>query len=195
MKRIIIGISGASGAIYGYRILKMLAPIADIETHLIVSSAARMNIKHELNIDIKQLHALADIVHTENQIGASIASGSFKTDGMVIAPCSVKTMAAIANGFCDNLISRAADVCLKEHRRLVLMVRETPFHLGHLRNMAKLTEYGGIIYPPLPSFYAKPQSIEEMVDQTLAKVLDGFDIDVSKHLNPWMGLGKAPNDP
>ncbi|PHR94129.1 MAG: 3-octaprenyl-4-hydroxybenzoate carboxy-lyase [Robiginitomaculum sp.] len=193
MKRIIIGISGATGAIYGVRMLRMLAPIKDVETHLVISPAGLMNIQHELDMDKKSVCALADETHTHLQIGANIASGSFKTCGMVIAPCSVKTLAAIANGFCDNLLSRAADVCLKERRRLVLMVRETPLHLGHIRNMAALTEMGGIIYPPLPSFYAKPASIEDMVDQTIAKVLDGFDIDVSKHLTPWPGIGHEPN--
>jgi len=188
MKKIIIGISGASGAIYGVRMLSMLSKVKNVETHLVISPAGLMNISHELDMDKKSVSKLADHVHSNSQIGASIASGSFRTDGMVIAPCSVKTMACIANGICDNLITRAADVCLKERRRLVLMVRETPLHLGHIRNMAALTEMGGIIYPPLPSFYSKPKSIEEMVDQTIAKVLDGFDIDVSAHLKPWEGF-------
>lgn len=188
MKKLIIGISGASGALYGVRMLHMLAPIADVQTHLVISPAGLMNIQHELGMDKKTVSALADETYTHLQIGATIASGSFKTTGMVIAPCSVKTLAAIASGYCDNLMTRAADVCLKERRRLILMVRETPFHLGHIRNMASVTEMGGIIYPPLPSFYAKPQTIEEMVDQTIAKVLDGFDIDVSEHLTPWSGL-------
>ncbi len=188
MKRIIIGISGASGAVYGVRMLAMLGDIKGVESHLIISPAGMMNIDHELGMDKKSVLAMADHTHTHLEIGASLASGSFKTDGMVIAPCSVKTLAGIANGYCDNLMSRAADVCLKERRRRVLMVRETPLHLGHIRNMASVTEMGGIIYPPLPSFYSKPKTIEEMVDQTIAKVLDGFDIDVSKHLTPWPGL-------
>ncbi|PHR54660.1 MAG: 3-octaprenyl-4-hydroxybenzoate carboxy-lyase [Robiginitomaculum sp.] len=187
-KRIIIGISGASGALYGVRMLSMLKPIKEVETHLVISSAGLMNIAHELDMDKQSVFALADKTHTNLQIGASIASGSFKTCGMVIAPCSVKTLSSIATGYCDTLMTRAADVCLKERRRLVLMVRETPFHLGHIRNMASVTEMGGIIYPPLPSFYAKPKSIEEMVDQTIAKVLDGFDIDVGKYLTPWPGI-------
>lgn len=173
--------------------LHMLKPIADVETHLIISSAGLMNIQHELDMDKKSVFALADETHAHLQIGATLASGSFKTAGMIIAPCSVKTLAAIAHGYCDNLMTRSADVCLKERRRLVLMVRETPFHLGHIRNMASVTEMGGIIYPPLPSFYAKPQTIEEMVDQTIAKVLDGFDIDVSEHLTPWQGLKQDSN--
>ncbi len=188
MKHIIIGISGASGAVYGVRMLKMLKPIQDVHTHLVASPAGLINIKHELGMDKNNLAKLAGEVHSHLQIGASIASGSFNTCGMIIAPCSVKSMAAIANGICDTLLTRAADVCLKERRRLVLMVRETPLHLGHIRNMAALTEMGGIIYPPLPSFYSKLKTIEEMVDETIAKVLDGFDIDVSKHLNPWQGL-------
>lgn len=188
MKKIIIGISGASGAVYGVRMLSMLQGITDVETHLIVSPAGWMNIKHELNMDKASVHALADQVHTDGDIGACIASGSYKVDGMVIAPCSVKTMASIANGICGTLISRAADVCLKERRRLVLMVRETPLHLGHLRNMALVTEIGAIVAPPVPAFYSKPESIEEMVDQTNAQVLDGFGIEVQEHLKVWPGL-------
>lgn len=188
MKKIIIGISGASGAVYGVRMLSMLQGIEGVETHLIVSTAGWMNIKHELDMDKRALHALADHVHTDGDIGACIASGSYKVDGMVIAPCSVKTMASIANGICGTLIARAADVCLKERRRLVLMVRETPLHLGHLRNMALVTEIGAIVAPPVPAFYSKPKTIEEMVDQTNAQVLDGFGIDVQEHLKVWPGL-------
>lgn len=188
MKKIIIGISGASGAIYGVRMLSMLQGIKNVETHLIVSSAGWMNIKHELGMDKKALHALADQVHMDGDIGACIASGSYKVDGMVIAPCSVKTMASIANGICGTLIARAADVCLKERKRLVLMVRETPLHLGHLRNMALVTEIGAIVAPPVPAFYSKPESIEDMVDQSNAQILSGFGIDVPEHLKIWQGL-------
>lgn len=188
MKKLIIGISGASGAVYGVHMLAMLREIPDVETHMIVSSAGWMNIRHEMDMDKAALHAIADHVHTDGDIGACIASGSYKVDGMVIAPCSVKTMASIANGICGTLIARAADVCLKERRRLVLMVRETPLHLGHLRNMALVTEIGAIIAPPVPAFYAKPKTIEDMVNQTVAQVLDGFDIDVHKHLKIWQGL-------
>ncbi len=190
MKKIIIGISGASGAVYGVRMLSMLQGVADVETHLVISSAGWMNIKYELNLDKPAVRSLADHVHTDSNIGACIASGSYKVDGMVIAPCSVKTMASIANGICGTLISRAADVCLKERRRLVLMVRETPLHLGHLRNMALVTEIGAIVAPPVPAFYSRPKSIEEMVDQTNAQVLDGFGIEVREHLKVWQGLGK-----
>ena len=188
MKKIIIGISGASGAVYGVRMLRMLKDVQDVETHLIVSSAGWMNVRHELSMDKPELHALADQVHTDGDIGACIASGSYKVDGMIIAPCSVKTMASIANGICGTLISRAADVCLKERRRLVLMVRETPLHLGHLRNMALVTEIGAIVAPPVPAFYSKPKTIEEMVDQINAQVLDGFGIEVPEHLKIWQGL-------
>ncbi len=188
MKKIIIGISGASGAIYGVHMLKMLRAIGNVETHLVVSPAGWMNIRHELDMDKPAVQSLADHVHKDGDIGACIASGSFRVDGMIIAPCSVKTMASIANGICGTLIARAADVCLKERRRLVLMVRETPLHLGHIRNMALVTEIGAIVAPPVPAFYAKPKSVEDMVDQTVANVLDGFDIDVQEHLKAWQGL-------
>jgi len=188
MKRIIIGITGASGAIYGIRMLEMLREVSGVESHVIVSSAGQMNIAHELGMDAKSVAALADVAYKEKEIWEKIASGSFKTDGMVIAPCSVKTLSAVATGYCDNLISRAADVCLKERRRLVLLVRETPLHLGHIRNMASVTEMGGIIELPVPAFYSKPETISDLVDETAAKALDGFGIDVSKYLKPWNGL-------
>ncbi len=188
MKKIIIGISGASGAVYGVHMLKMLGGMENVQTHLIVSPAGWMNIRHELGMDKRAVRALADHVHKDGDIGACIASGSFRVDGMVIAPCSVKTMASIANGICGTLIARAADVCLKERRRLVLMVRETPLHLGHIRNMALVTEIGAIVAPPVPAFYAKPKSIEDMVDQTVANILDGFGLDIQEHLLRWPGL-------
>ena len=188
MKRIIIGITGASGAIYAIRMLEMLREAGGVESHVIVSSAGQMNIAHELGMDAKSVAALADVSYKEKEIWEKIASGSFKTDGMVIAPCSVKTLSAVATGYCDNLISRAADVCLKERRRLVLLVRETPLHLGHIRNMASVTEMGGIIELPVPAFYSKPETISDLVDETAAKVLDGFGVDVSKYLKPWNGL-------
>ncbi|MBL4854388.1 MAG: UbiX family flavin prenyltransferase [Robiginitomaculum sp.] len=188
MKKIIIGISGASGAVYGVRMLRMLRAIGNVETHLVVSPAGWMNIRHELDMDKPDVEALADHIHKDGDIGACIASGSFRVDGMIIAPCSVKTMASIANGICGTLIARAADVCLKERRRLVLMVRETPLHLGHIRNMALVTEIGAIVAPPVPAFYAKPKTIEGMVDQTVANVLDGFGFEVQEHLLRWPGL-------
>lgn len=185
--RIIVAITGATGAIYGVRLLQHLRAISHVETHLMISDAGVLNIHQELDIKRKDVEALADVVHSVRDIGASIASGSFQSDGMIVAPCSMKTLAAVAHGFADNLITRAADVVLKERRRLVLMVRETPFNLAHLRNMTAVTEMGGIIFPPLPNFYHCPSSIEEMVDHSLARVLDLFQIE--HQLSPrWAGL-------
>ena len=172
----IVGISGASGAIYGKRILEVLRDLG-IETHLIMSRAAQITIAAEADFTRQDLEALATTTHSNKDIGAVCSSGSYKTLGMIVAPCSVKTMAEIATGTTDNLLSRAADVVLKERRRLVLMLRETPLHLGHIRNMAQVTEMGDIIYPPVPAFYAKPKSLEEMVDHTVGRVLDLFDLD------------------
>ncbi|WP_104663758.1 UbiX family flavin prenyltransferase [Ensifer adhaerens] len=175
-KRMIVGISGASGVVYGKRILELLRDL-EIETHLIMSRAACITLAAEATFSRQNLEALATTTHSNKDIGAVCSSGSYKTLGMIVAPCSVKTLAEIATGTTDNLISRAADVVLKERRRLVLMLRETPLHLGHIRNMAQVTEMGGIIYPPVPAFYAKPQSIEDMVDHTVGRVLDLFDLD------------------
>ncbi|MBD9641437.1 UbiX family flavin prenyltransferase [Ensifer sp. ENS07] len=175
-RRMIVGISGASGVVYGKRILELLRDL-EIETHLIMSRAACITLAAEATFSRQDLEALATTTHSNKDIGAVCSSGSYKTLGMIVAPCSVKTLAEIATGTTDNLISRAADVVLKERRRLVLMLRETPLHLGHIRNMAHVTEMGGIIYPPVPAFYAKPQSIEDMVDHTIGRVLDLFDLD------------------
>ncbi|AHK46882.1 3-octaprenyl-4-hydroxybenzoate carboxy-lyase (plasmid) [Ensifer adhaerens OV14] len=172
----IVGISGASGVVYGKRILEVLRDL-DIETHLIMSRAACITLAAEADFSKQDLEALATTTHSNKDIGAVCSSGSYKTLGMIVAPCSVKTLAEIATGTTDNLLSRAADVVLKERRRLVLMLRETPLHLGHIRNMAQVTEMGGIIYPPVPAFYAKPQSLGEMVDHTVGRVLDLFDLD------------------
>lgn len=186
-KRLIIAITGATGVIYGIRLLQVLRDIASVETHLLISEAGVLNLHQELDMKRKDVEALADVVHNVRDVGAAIASGSFQSDGMIIAPCSMKTLAAVAHGFSDNLISRAADVVLKERRRLVLMVRETPFNLAHLRNMTAVTEMGGIVFPPLPGFYHRPASIAEMVDHTTGRVLDLFDIQHS--LTPrWNGL-------
>jgi flavin prenyltransferase len=171
-RRLIVALTGATGAVYGVRILEMLRHLGGIETHLVISTAGQLSLQHELDIGKSALYQLADVVHSVRNIGANIASGSFTTDGMIIAPCSMKTLASIAHGFAENLIARAADVTLKERRRLVLLVRETPFNLMHLRNMTTVTEMGGIIFPPLPAFYNKPASINEMVDHTVARVLD-----------------------
>lgn len=187
MKRLVVAITGASGALYGVRLLEALRSLKDVETHLMISDAGVLSMHHELDLKRKDVEALADVVHNARDVGACIASGSFQSEGMVIAPCSMKTLASVAHGLSDNLISRAADVMLKERRRCVLMVRETPFNLAHLRNMTAVTEMGGIIFPPLPALYHRPESIVDMVDHTVARVLDLFQI--THDLAPrWSGL-------
>ncbi len=181
--------TGATGAIYGLRLLEQLAADPDIETHLVISRAGALNCRSELGRSRADLEKLADVVHSDRNIGASIASGSFKADGMIIAPCSMKTLGAVAGGVTDTLVARAADVSLKERRSTVLMVRETPLHLGHLRNMTAVTEMGGIVFPPVPAFYAKLESIEDMVDQTIARVLSLVGIE-SQRLRAWPGLSR-----
>ena len=176
MRKIIVAITGATGSIYGIRLLEFLKQQADIETHLVISPAGALTIAQELAIKKRDVEALANKTYAINDVGAAIASGSFLADGMVVAPCSMKTLAATAHGLCDNLISRAADVMLKERRTLILMVRETPFNLAHLRNMTAVTEMGGIIFPPLPAFYHHPQNIEQMIEHTVGRVLDLLDI-------------------
>ena len=176
-QRLIVAISGASGAIYGIRALEMLKA-AGIETHLVVSKAAALSLEAETDLSLPDVQNLADVVYKPADIGAGIASGSFRTLGMLIAPCSVKTLGEITTGVTSSLVSRAADVCLKERRRLVLMVRESPLHLGHLRSMAAVTEMGAIVAPPMPAFYTKPKSLDEMVRQSVARSLALFDIDV-----------------
>lgn len=178
-RRLVVGISGATGAIHAVRMLQMLRAQTDVETHLVVSASGVLNIRHELDMSRQEIHALADHVYSVRDVGAALASGGFHTDGMIVAPCSMRTLAAIAHGLSDNLLTRAADVTLKERRRLVLMVRETPFNLAHLRNMTAVTEMGGIVFPPLPAFYYRPSSIEEMVDHTVAKALDLVGIKVA----------------
>ena len=186
-KRLIIAITGASGAIYGVRLLRLLNNIDDVETHLVVSGAGELTLKHELGMKVEELLLLADHSYDVNEVGTAIASGSFKSAGMIVAPCSMKTLSAIARGYCANLITRAADVVLKERRRLVLMTRETPLNLAHIRNMETVTEMGGIIYPPLPAFYCHPVSIEDMVDQTVRRVLELFDI-ADDQIIRWSGM-------
>lgn len=185
-KRLIVGISGASGAIYGIRLLELLQD-TNIETHLIISRAAQMTIATETDLKTSDVEALADVVHPNQDVGAACSSGSFRTLGMVIAPCSIKTMAEIATGVTANLISRSADVALKERRPVVLMLRETPLHLGHIRSMAAATEAGAIVYPPVPAFYTRPQSLEDMVDHTVGRVLDLFGIDLGV-VRRWRGV-------
>jgi len=174
--RIIVGISGASGAIYGARLLELLRPLP-VETHLIVSRTAEVTLALETDLKSAAVRARADFVHPNGDLAAPISSGSFKTIGMVVAPCSIRSMSEIASGVTTTLLTRAADVVLKERRRLVLLVRETPLHTGHLRTMVALSEMGAVIAPPVPAFYAKPASIAEMIDQTLGRVLDLFGLD------------------
>ena len=174
--RLVIGISGASGAIYGARLLELLQPLP-VETHLVMSRSAEVTLALETGLKSADLHARADVTYRVGDLAASISSGSFQTIGMIVAPCSVRTMAEIATGVTTTLLTRAADVMLKERRRLVLLVRETPLHTGHLRTMVALSEMGAVIAPPVPAFYAKPQSLDEMIDQTLGRALDLFGLD------------------
>jgi flavin prenyltransferase len=184
-RRLIVGICGASGSIYGVKTLQALRTLG-IESHLVVSKAAALTLKSELDMSIGELQAMASVVHPVNDVGASIASGSFRTLGMIIAPCSIRTLGEIASGVTSSLMSRAADVCLKERRRLVLMVRETPLHLGHLHQMAAVTEMGAIVAPPMPAFYARPASLDEMVGQSVGRALDLFELDTG--IRRWSGL-------
>lgn len=177
-QRIIIGISGASGIMYGIRALELLRSQPEIETHLVVSQSAYLTLSYETSYDKKSVEALADVVYPITNVGAAIASGSFKTLGMLIAPCSMRTLSAVAHSASDNLLSRAADVVLKERRRLVLMPRETPLHLGHLRNMLAVTEMGGVIFPPVPAMYQGARSIDEMISHSVSRALDLFNIDI-----------------
>ena len=177
--RLIIGISGASGVQYGVRALELLKPLP-IETHLIMSKSAELTVHHELDQSVEDIRALADVWHPVRNVGASVASGSFRTRGMLMAPCSIRTLGEVTCGVTSSLLTRAADVVLKERRRLVLMVRETPLHLGHLRNMAAVTEMGAIVAPPVPAFYAKPDSLDAAITQSVARTLDLFDITLSE---------------
>jgi len=187
-KRIVVAITGASGAIYGIRTLEILRERSDTETHLVISDSGRATIAQETRRSIEEVRSLADVVHPFRELGASIASGSFRTDGMLVAPCSIRTLSAIANCATGDLVSRAADVVLKERRRLVLLVRETPLHTGHLRLMLSATENGAIVMPPVPAFYAEPASIEELVDHTVGRALDLLGID-TELVNRWAGMG------
>lgn len=189
-KRLVVGMTGASGAIYGVRLLRILRELT-IETHLVMSRAALVTLALETDFTRAEVEALADVVHANSDIGAACSSGSFNTLGMIVAPCSVKTLAEIATGVTSSLISRAADVTLKERRRLVLMLRETPLHLGHIRAMAAATEAGAIVYPPVPAFYARPASLEAMIDHTLGRLLSLFDIDAGL-IAEWPGARSAP---
>ena len=189
-RRLIVGVSGSTGPHYGVRLLEVLREHTDVETHLILSSAARKTIEYEMQRDPDSVLRLAHVVHDEKDIGATLASGTFVTEGMVVAPCSMKTLSAIANSYADNLIARAADVCLKERRKLVLVVRETPLHAGHLRLMLQATEAGAVILPPVPGFYHRPHTIQDLVDHTVVKVLDQFGIHLDL-IGRWAGLQPA----
>ena len=188
MKRLIVGLSGASGAIYGVRLLQVLRNVAEVETHLVMSQAARQTLSLETDLSLRDVQALADVVHDARDIAASISSGSFKTAGMVILPCSIKTLSGIVNSYTDTLVTRAADVVLKERRPLVLCVRETPLHLGHLRLMTQAAELGAVIMPPVPAFYHRPQTLDDIINQTVNRVLDQFDIELPEDLfTRWQG--------
>ena len=193
-KRLIVGISGATGAIYGVRILEILSKLDDVETHLVLSKAGKMTIQVETPYSSKDVERMADVVHDVNNIGASISSGSFRTEGMVIAPCSMKSMGAIAHSLGGDLLVRAADVVLKERKKLVLVVRETPLHLGHLEAMVSLTRMGAVIFPPVPAFYHRPKTLDEIINQTVTRILDQFEINVNL-FHRWddEGMSRHPN--
>lgn len=188
MKRLIVGISGASGTIYGVRLLQVLRDVTDVETHLVMSAAARQTLALETDLSVRDVQALANVTHDSRDIAASISSGSFQTAGMVILPCSIKTLSGIVHSYTDGLLTRAADVVLKERRPLVLCVRETPLHLGHLRLMTQAAEIGAVIMPPVPAFYHRPQTLDDVINQTVNRVLDQFDISLAQDLfTRWQG--------
>ena len=186
-RRLIVAMTGATGSIYGLRILETLRGMGGWETHLVVSDAGMLNAWQEYRLARKDITKLADVVHNVRDVGASISSGSFITAGMVIAPCSMKTLAAVAHGFSDNLISRASDVILKERRRLVLITREAPLNLAHIRNMAAVTEMGGVIFPPVPAFYSQAKTIDDLVNHTVGRVLDLFNVE-HETIRRWQGM-------
>ncbi len=188
--RIVVGLSGSTGAIYGIRLLQVLRECNNVETHLVISNPAKQTILLETDYKVEDVELLAHHVHRHNDIAASISSGSFKTNGMVVIPCSIKTLSSIANSYNDNLLVRAADVTLKEHRRLVLVLRETPLHIGHLRLMTRAAEIGAILLPPMPAFYHRPKSIDDIVNQTVGRALDLLDIDHPDLFKRWTGPQK-----
>jgi len=194
MKKLIVGISGATGMIYGIRLLEVLRTIYDVETHLVMSPWARLNIEIETSYMPAEVEALADEVHSYRNQAASISSGSFKTDGMVVAPCSMKTLSAIVNSFADNLLTRAADVVLKERRTLVLMPREAPLHVGHCKLLYEAAQLGAVIAPPMPAFYSQPQTIDDLINHSVGRVLDLFDVDAGI-LKRWEGQNSRSDKP
>lgn len=188
MKKLIVGLTGASGAIYGIRLLEILKSVATVETHLVISQAARRTIALETSYSVKEIQALADVIYDDRDIGAAISSGSFRVHGMVILPCSIKSLSGIVNSYTDTLVTRAADVILKEGRKLVLAVRETPLHVGHLRLMTQAAELGAVIMPPVPAFYFQPKTLDDVINQTVNRILDQFDIDLPEDLFArWQG--------
>lgn len=193
-RRLVVGISGSSGAVYGVRLLEVLHRVPEVETHLVVTPAAEINIEHETERPAEAIKRLATVCYDVDDLPASISSGSFRTDGMVVAPCSMHSLAAIATSQSTNLLLRAADVTLKERRRLVLLVRETPLHLGHLRQMVAVTEMGAIVMPPVPAFYARPASLDDMINQTIGRVLDLFDLPHDL-VRRWQGLPQVREAP
>jgi 4-hydroxy-3-polyprenylbenzoate decarboxylase len=184
--RLIVGISGASGVIYGIRLLEALREIPDVESHLVMSNGAKLNIALETDRKVKDVEDLADVVHSDQNLAATIASGSYRTDGMIIAPCSMKTLSAVVNSFAEKLLARAADVVLKEQRRLVLVPRETPLHVGHCRLLYEAAQMGAMIVPPMPAFYNDPQSVDDIINHTVGRLLDLFEID-SGMVKRWQG--------
>jgi 4-hydroxy-3-polyprenylbenzoate decarboxylase len=189
MKRVVVGLSGASGSVYGIRLLQALRTDPGVETHLVISASGKRTLAEETDYSVKDVEALAHVVYDDRDIGASLASGSFRTAGMIVAPCSIKTLAALAQGHADTLIARAGDVTLKEGRPLLALVRETPLHLGHLRQMTAFAEIGGIVFPPVPAFYQKPKTIDDLVDHTVARVLDRMRLGREPR-EEWTGGGR-----
>jgi 4-hydroxy-3-polyprenylbenzoate decarboxylase len=189
MKRVVVGLSGASGSIYGIRLLEALRQDPGVETHLVISASGKRTLVEETDLTVKEVEALAHVVYDDRDIGASLASGSFRTAGMIVAPCSIKTLAALAQGHADTLIARAGDVTLKEGRPLLALVRETPLHLGHLRQMTAFAEIGGIVFPPVPAFYQKPRTIDDLVAHTVARVLDRMGLG-GPPIDEWTGGGR-----
>ncbi len=195
-RRLVVGLSGATGAIYGIRLLEVLQAVPEVETHVVITTAAKQTILQETEFTQRQVEELATVVYPLNDIGAAVSSGSFKTIGMAVIPCSMKTLAGIAQSFSDNLLLRAADVVLKERRRLVLVARETPLHLGHLRLMVHVAEMGGIIVPPVPAFYHRPKTLDDVINQTVNRVLDLFDIELEHDLfERWQGMTHRSGEP
>ena len=190
-RRLLVAITGASGAVYGLRLLQVLGAMSGVQVHAVVSDAGWLTLRHELKLAHDALRPLVHTLHDAHNLGAGPASGSFRCDGMVVAPCSMRTLAAIAHGLSDNLVTRAADVMLKERRRLVLMTRETPLHLGHLRNMTAVTEMGAIVCPPMPAFYLRPKTLDDLVDASVARVLDLLDVPHTLSQR-WQGMDIAP---